>query len=270
MTIKTYVEYESANEKDEENSDKSDSEKSIIDFTQQIVKEDKDIKIKIHKNEKKNNIITDAEYGHGFLFSKGTNKSGVVWIFRSYSEGGKNEILTEIENKMIISFVNQVALACDGKEQIKKLESKSKVSVNEEINKDNNEVRRQSKLYFILAFFTSVSGVAIIVVAISFMFMGGKNKVDNFRNSAFAAAFGLALQGATILVYRRLSEANLRLDQYHKERFTLGQFEILLSAADEATKPDEIKHSVISEATSKWLHLLPDRHLEMKINDNKE
>ena len=170
---------------------------------------------------------------------------------------------------MIIGFVNQVALAYDGKEQIKKLESKSKVSVNEEINKDNNEVRRQSILYFILAFITSVSGVAIIIVAIYFMFMGGTKK-DSFRDSAFAAAFGLALQGATILVFRRLSEANLRLDQYHKERFTLGQFEILLSAADEAKDPDGTKHSVISEATSKWLHLLPGRDSEMKINDNKE
>jgi GAF domain-containing protein len=216
---------------------------SIEKFTKCIFEQGKDLKIR------KINEKHYTEYGHGFLFSSGKSKIGVVWILRNIDSSAEDTIVTEIDKKMIISFINLVALAFENTRQFNKLKSQSKDSVNQEIEKDNKEVRNQSIKYFHLALWTSISGVASLIVAI-FLYLSPHSS----KNSAnLLGGVGFALQAVSILVFRQLKESNSRLDQYHKERFSIGQFEILLSAADRVEDSELIKRDIIKQAISRWM-----------------
>jgi hypothetical protein len=126
---------------------------------------------------------------------------------------------------------------------------KSQNDLDEQIKQDNQNVRRQSNTYFILAYCASWVGIILLVFGV-FTLFGEKERM---KWGVFSAGIGLALEASTILVFRRLEAANKRLDQYHSERLSIGQFNILLSAAEQVHEGDSIKASLIEGAKGKWL-----------------
>ncbi|MFM7642135.1 MAG: TRADD-N-associated membrane domain-containing protein [Cyanobium sp.] len=125
---------------------------------------------------------------------------------------------------------------------------------------DNSDVRRQSNRYLFLALVTSWTGIILLVTGIFFIYLGKEE--SKVRLGVFSACIGLALEASTILVFRRLEAANKRLDQYHSERLSIGQLNILLSAAEQVSQADSLKISLIEGAKGKWLANSPNSKAE--------
>jgi hypothetical protein len=218
-----------------------------------------------------------AEQLEGFLFSSGNKKIGVVWTLKKSFSRKTNKNAPIIDFKLISNFFNIVALAYEITGKNNKLLSKSKDSVNQEISKDNDQVRTESSNYLKLALLTSGAGVVVFFIIAILMFipptpyrgknanslgMQSVNLPSETKSVGYLTLAGLGLQLLGILVFRRLKESNLRLDQYHKERFSIGQLEILLSAADQVGDSDLIKSIIIKDASSKWMDFSASSQLE--------
>jgi putative methionine-R-sulfoxide reductase with GAF domain len=191
-------------------------------------------------------IESDSERGFCFPFSSGNKRIGVIWILHDkYSDISRRPFNVDV----IKSYVNQIAISYENSTQFNDLKVKSQNDLDEQIKQDNQNVRRQSNTYFILAYCASWVGIILLVFGV-FTLFGEKERM---KWGFFSAGIGLALEASTILVFRRLEAANKRLDQYHSERLSIGQFNILLSAAEQVHEGDSIKASLIEGAKGKWL-----------------
>jgi GAF domain-containing protein len=191
-------------------------------------------------------IESDSERGFCFPFSSGNKRIGVIWILHDkYSDISRRPFNVDV----IKSYVNQIAISYENSTQFNDLKVKSQNDLDEQIKQDNQNVRRQSNTYFILAYCASWVGIILLVFGVFTLF----GEQERMKWGFFSAGIGLALEASTILVFRRLEAANKRLDQYHSERLSIGQFNILLSAAEQVHEGDSIKASLIEGAKGKWL-----------------
>jgi GAF domain-containing protein len=191
-------------------------------------------------------IDSDLDHGLCFPFSSGNKRIGVIWIlYDKFSGISQRQFNVEV----IKSYVNQIALSYESSTQFNDLKIKSQSDLDEQIKQDNQNVRHQSNTYSFLAYFTSCVGLLLLVIGILSIFF----EKEKMKLGIFSAGMGLALQASTILVFRRLESANKRLDQYHAERLSVEQLDILLSAAEHVYESDAIKASLIEGAKAKWL-----------------
>jgi GAF domain-containing protein len=199
--------------------------------------------------------IVESRFGYGycFPFSSADERIGVVWILLGRSSSTPKRSFDE---EVISSYVNTIALSYANSTQFHDLITRSQNDLDQQMKKDNANVRRQSNHYFLLAFFTSWTGIIMLMLGIFLLYSDGNGNFGAKKWNAIslgALGTGLALEVCTILVFRQLEAANRRLDQYHRESLSIGQLNILLSASNQVSEADSLKSSLIEGAKAKWL-----------------
>jgi GAF domain-containing protein len=206
-----------------------------------------DVAKKVFHDQKFQTVRSQSDSGYCFPFSSARERIGVVWILLS-----RPSDIRSLDEEVISSYVNQIALSYTNSTQFHDLITRSQNDLDQQMKEDNANVRSQSNKYFVLAFVASCAGISLLVLGILISYFDNDNPQVR-RLGFFAASTGLVLEACTILVFRQLESANKRLDQYHSERLSVGQLNILLSASDQLTQAESLKSSLIEGAKAKWL-----------------
>jgi CheY-like chemotaxis protein len=122
-----------------------------------------------------------------------------------------------------------------------------------DIKMDHQVTRKQSNINFIMASVAAGTGAVIIFWGI---FLAQSGKLDVGIASTIGGAVAEAIG---YLFFRRVDQANKRMDQYHQERVEGQRFQTLLQACDGLNSEQErgrCRKQVILTAAGKWLVLL--------------
>lgn len=175
--------------------------------------------------------------------------------------------LTLTKNEEVYKvYANQIALAYANAQQYKALKNKSEEDLSKEIKVHRKTVLREAVFWFAFSLITALAGLWFIFSGVNRLFASDTKSL--LRDGGLATGAGIVLQGVTILAFNQGKEANKRLDKYHQELNTVGQFNILLSAAEQLD-PSMIhqeKQRIIQMVTNQWVQASNSEN----INLNKD
>jgi len=224
-------------------------------------------------------------------FSSGLNdKIGVMWILFSKPIDKKQ---LEKDGDVYKLYVNQIALAYKNCTQFEELKKKATEDLSQKIEVDINKAREEANTSFCVTIGSSLIGLVLIFGGLILSFTNPKNSIDagqmaaiptnsipekiaapptNLPNAGgMAAISGVVIQAVTVLAFNRGKEANDRVDKYHKEVYTIGQLNILLSATEQLDPQiiQEDKQKIIQTTTTHWLEPINEIKNTDKTNEVK-
>lgn len=134
-----------------------------------------------------------------------------------------------------------------------------------QIDRDYQEANRQASINYWTSLVVALLGIGIIAWG---TILGLRQEL---AVGIVSAAAGLLTEGIGYLFFRRLDDANKRMDRYHTELLQIQRFEILLAASAELpTERENIsKEKVIQRATDYWLNT-PTAQFHLPLSETTE
>ncbi|OYE03339.1 GAF domain-containing protein [Nostoc sp. 'Peltigera membranacea cyanobiont' 232] len=198
------------------------------------------------------------------------NKIGIMWIFFSKYIDKKQ---LEEDKDVYRLYLNQIALAYKNCTQFEELKKKASEDLSKKIDVDINEARKEANNFSCLTLASSVIGLVLIfgglIWSLTHNNTNPKNPIDTGKLTAIS---GVLVQAVTVLAFNRGKEANDRVDKYHKEVYTVGQLNILLSATEQLDPQiiQEEKQKIIQTTTTHWLESINEIKNTDKTNEVKK
>jgi transcriptional regulator with GAF, ATPase, and Fis domain len=198
------------------------------------------------------------------------NQIGVMWIFFSKPIDKKQ---LEEDKDVYKLYLNQIALAYNNCNQFEELKKKASEDLSKKIDVDIIEARKEANYFSYLTLGSSAVGLVLIFGGLIWSLTNnGTNPKNSIDTGKLTAISGVLVQAVTVLAFNRGKEANDRVDKYHKEVYTVGQLNILLSATEQLDPRiiQEEKQKIIQTTTTHWLESINEIKNTDKTNEVKK